>query len=453
MSDLDELVEFIASTVHSDLPNEVCENAKIPIQDFLGVALHGATSETGEIVANYVDLVYPLDTASVFNHGTSSPLGAAFANAIFGHCSALDDTFNSLIIHPTAPVLPSSLATTELMHGSGRDFLTGYIVGIETIFRVGRSMNPSHYEKGWHATGTIGSFGAVAASAHILDLRPEEIKHALGIVASSSSSLRKNCYTMTRSFHAGHAAKMGVEAALLANAGFTANEEIFSGHYGYGNVMTQNEGHNPELLSQGLGNEWAVFDIGLKAYPSATITNGPMKSLRAVMLENSLSPTDIDKVKVIMPDTFKDVLTAGYDLTPREAMTSIPFCLSAIMIEGDLTHKELTDEYLDRKKTKLHMEKVNTVFQSGLSENDVSDFVTRIEVETIGGEILVEKDKSPLYRLKGTDNKSKLNEKYIKYATSSIAEREAEHLATNLQNLEKIDNISEIGSLIQGKAD
>jgi len=211
------------------LSDEVREKSKEAITDLVGVALYGSHHGVGEQINSYVETSSPGSDATVLARGTASVTGAALANATFGHAVDFDDTFESIVIHPTSPVFSAALAVAELVNATGEDVLTGYAVGVDVAYRTGHSTYPSHYENGWHSTGTVGTFGAAAAAASVMGLTADEIRYAFGIAASASSSLKKNFGTMTKPLHSGHAAQMGTRASLLAANGFTADPNVFEG--------------------------------------------------------------------------------------------------------------------------------------------------------------------------------------------------------------------------------
>ena len=258
-----EALAALAASEYGDLPEEVIARAKTSIRDVLGVALYGSRHEVGELVGGYVDRAAPGEAATVLGRGTASPPGAALANGTFAHAVDYDDTFESMVLHPSAPVFPAALAAAESSGASGRDLLTGYVLGVEAAFRVGHSVYPSHYEHGWHHTGTIGCFGAATAAASVLDLPEAETRNAFGIVASGSSSLKKNFGSMTKPLHPGHAAGTGLRAAMLAAAGFTGDDEILDGEMGYGAVMSPDGSYDPTMIEEG-GERWGMLDNGFK---------------------------------------------------------------------------------------------------------------------------------------------------------------------------------------------
>ncbi|WP_081927363.1 MmgE/PrpD family protein [Halobellus rufus] len=298
MPETAELAEFVASTTYDEIPSEAVSHAKEAIRDYVGVALYGSHHEVGDKISAYTSTYGGDGPATVFQRESRSAPAAALANGAFGHAIDYDDTFESIVIHPTSPIFAASLAATEEVDGSTEDLLVGYVVGCEAAYRVGQSTYPEHYQNGWHSTGTAGSFGATAAAASVFDLPQSEIHHALGIVGSASSSLKKNFGTMTKPLHAGHAAQMGVRSALLARDGFTADTEILEGDIGYSQVMTVDGAYDPEEITDGLGEEWAVRDIGYKPYPSGVITHAAMDAMRTLVKDHDLTPDDVEEVVV-----------------------------------------------------------------------------------------------------------------------------------------------------------
>ena len=52
-------------------------------------------------------------------------------------------------------------ALGEHLKVTGRQALAAYVIGVETEVRLARAVNFHHYDKGWHPTATLGTFGAV----------------------------------------------------------------------------------------------------------------------------------------------------------------------------------------------------------------------------------------------------------------------------------------------------
>ena len=162
---------------------------------------------------------------------------AALSNGTAAHALDFDDTNFALLGHPSAPVLAASLAAGELALADGRAVLHAFLLGFEVETTLAEVVNPAHYERGWHATCTLGTLGAAAAAARLLGLDAEQTRTALAVAASQASALKENFGTMTKPFHAGHAARSGVLSALIAREGWTASAHAIEGPQGYLRVL------------------------------------------------------------------------------------------------------------------------------------------------------------------------------------------------------------------------
>src|ERR671922_4740 len=111
----------------------------------------------------------------------------------------------------------------------GAAVMLAYLVGFEVSVALGLALNPGHYTRGWHATTTLGTLGCAAAAARLRGLDVARTTHALGIAASLASGLKENFGSMTKPYHAGHAALNAITAAALARAGMTASASALDG--------------------------------------------------------------------------------------------------------------------------------------------------------------------------------------------------------------------------------
>ena len=386
MGETNALAEFVVDLNLADVPDGTVENGKRAIRDYIGVALYGSQHGVGDRIGSYVDRCLSGGGAAVLGRGTASPAGAALANGTSGHAIDYDDTFESVVIHPTSPVFPAALAGTQVTGGSGRDALTAYVVGVEAAFRTGHATYPSHYDNGWHSTGTVGTFGAASAAASALGLDMDAVEHALGIAASCSSSLKKNFGTMTKPLHAGHAAQMGVRAALLADAGFSADDAVFEGDIGYGRVMTPGGDYDSTEITADLGETWGVDDIGYKPYPSGVITHAAMDALRDVVEREGLTPEDVETVRVTLDEAADEMLIHADPDDALQAKFSIEFCLAAILREGDAGVREFSDEYVADPRTREVMALVERGFEPTIFGGEFAGYGARVTVTTTTGE-------------------------------------------------------------------
>lgn len=199
-------------------------------------AAHDAASEIA------LSAILPLNTppqASLL--GRSERLSAqwtAFVNGISAH----------------AGVVAAVLALGEREHASGRAVLEAVVIGIEANLRIAESIAPDHADRGWDPGGTIAPLGSALACGRILRLNPEQMRYALGIAATQSAGLWCAFGTMTHAFHLGRAAADGVEAALLAQAGFTGPAAPIEGRRGFAALLARR--FHPETILRDLGTRY-----------------------------------------------------------------------------------------------------------------------------------------------------------------------------------------------------
>ncbi len=162
------------------MPQDVAELGKKSILDGLGLALSGSVAKSGELVRRHLDeigLASGPSTVIGSNRKVASRF-AAFANGVGMHADDYDDTqlavapdrVYGLLTHPTAPALPSALAVGEARDASGRDVMLAYHVGVEVECKIAEAINPRHYQTGFHATATCGTFASASAASKLMGL-------------------------------------------------------------------------------------------------------------------------------------------------------------------------------------------------------------------------------------------------------------------------------------------
>lgn len=439
MAETAVLSRYVADTSFSDVPSAVRERAKTLVRDVVGVALYGSQQEVGDLVTTYVNAATPGEIGTVMGRETANPMGAAFANGIFSHTADYDDTFESIVLHPSSPVFPAALAAAEHAEASGKDLLTGYVVGVDTALAVGRAMFPSHYDHGWHATGTIGSIGAAAAAASVLQLSDEEVRNAFGIVGSCASSLLKNAGTMTKSLHAGHAAEMGMQAALLANGGFTADQNILDGQRGYGSVMTSAGTYDPAVLISTLEEEWAVMDVGIKPYACGRIQHSSLEALRTLLVREELEAEDVTSVRVTLDTAAEKILTYTDPIDAFEAKASIELPHAAVLLRRRAGVNEFTEGFIRAEETRAQMRKIERQFEENLFDGGYGGYGGRVEVETTDGRSLEVEQRQAIGSPENPLTESRLKAKFEECAGAALSASEVQNLATAIDELDERD--------------
>ena len=295
-----DLAGFAAGLRFDDIPPDVVEHVKLCVLDGIGVALFGAALPWTEHVREVARAEGATPVASFWGTPYRGSIAqAALVNGTAGHAFEMDDIHKESIVHPNSLACPVALAFAEAAGDiSGRELLTAIVAGYEVGTRVGNAATMALFLRGFHPQGTSGAFVAAATAGRILGLSAEQMQHALGIVGSLAGGLMAAQEgAMVKRLHAGRAAQAGVQAALLAQRGFTGILDVLEA--GFGGFLSAFSGRpDAARLTAGLGSVWQTAQVGFKLYPSVTSIHTALDALDTVMREQALRAEDISRISV-----------------------------------------------------------------------------------------------------------------------------------------------------------
>ena len=340
------LAGWIAGLSGGDIPDAVRAEGVRTFVNWVGCALGGADHPSMEAALKALSPFSGPRSSSVLGRTEQlDAMNTALLNGISSHVLDYDDTHLKTIIHPAGPVASALLALAELRPMTGEDFLTALIVGIEVECRIGNSVYPSHYDRGWHITGTAGVFGAAAACGHAMRLDTEKQTWALSLAGTQSAGLREAFGTMTKSFHPGAAAMNGLRAALLAEAGFDSAEAGIEGRRGWAAILSD-EFDETEILG-GLGESWEAALNSYKPYACGIVIHPTIDGCQQLRDEIGDKVRDIAKVEL---RTHPLVLELTGKRTPRtglEGKFSVFHSAACALLRGDGAPTAFTDEVVN----------------------------------------------------------------------------------------------------------
>jgi aconitate decarboxylase len=197
------------------------------ILDGIAVGIAGSVEDAPRILARHLRGLGGAPQATALNSGfRTSAVSAAYLNGASMHVLDYEPMWDPPN-HAVSTTLPAVLALGETTGANGREILAALIKGVEAQGRLrAASGQYEPRELTFHPPGVVGVIGAAIAGSHLLKLDIGRMRYAVGIAASRASSLIGNVGTMTKSTHCGLAASMGVDAAMLAADGFSANPDI-----------------------------------------------------------------------------------------------------------------------------------------------------------------------------------------------------------------------------------
>jgi aconitate decarboxylase len=330
------LARHIVETTYDSLPAEVVRAAKDVILDGVGVMLAGSQEEPPRIVAEYAREMGGPPQCTVFGLGfKTSPPMAAFVNGVSGHVLDYEPMWHPAT-HATSPTLPSILALAETRAVSGKDVITALAVAFEVQgrLRLGGFATERMERTGFHPPGTVGPLGAAAAAAVLLGLDVQHTRWALGIAASRSGTLAANIGSMTKSSHCGNAGRMGLEAALLAAKGFTANEDVIEAPSGWAQVFHR-DGFD-FAAAEAFGRPWRMVDPGLatKKHPSQYGTHRGIDAALELSQKHGVNPAEITQVLIHGP--VMAYINRPFPKTGLEGKFSYQYTVSAALLDGHI---------------------------------------------------------------------------------------------------------------------
>ena len=225
-----------------DGPRDLPLLIKQCVLDWLGVSIAAVTEPAVKILREELEEQGGHPQACVF--GTSKRMStqhAALLNGTISHMLDYDDVNFAIPGHCSAPILAAVLALAEHLGAAGSEVMDAFLTGYETSCRIALLVAPGHYNRGFHATATIGSLGSAAACARLMGLDRPSAARALGIAATRSAGLKAMFGTACKPLHAGAAAATGQFAAALARRGFESREDALECAQGF--VAT----HSPDF--------------------------------------------------------------------------------------------------------------------------------------------------------------------------------------------------------------
>jgi len=387
---------FVEQVTAGDLPNEAVRIGTRCLLDGLGLYVAGSEEHSVELLIEEAEHVGGRGEAMLLGRGKTKVPASTAARVLgtAGHAHDWDDSQVSLdpahvyglLTHPTIPPLTSALVISQRLGNiDGQAFMLAFLAGFEVECKISEWMLPQHYLKGFHSSGTVGTFGAYATAAKLLGLKGENLRRGFGIAASFAAGIRCNFGTMTKPLHVGRAAENGVTAALLAARGFTADPDALDGPWGF--YAVHGGGLSAEKISQGFGKTWTIVDPGvsIKPYPCGVLTHPTIDLMLKLVTEHEVKADDIVAVKAYAGTNILKPIRYPIALNHLQAKFSLPAALAMIALARKAGKREFSDEFVGSPAMQAMQRRISTELDPEIETRGFDKMRSRIRIDLKDG--------------------------------------------------------------------
>jgi 2-methylcitrate dehydratase PrpD len=445
----DILARFVAKTEYSTISDTALSSAKMHLLDTIGAALAAVGTPVAAIAFDYCKRMGHSQEASIWgtNEKASAPM-AAFTNGLSAHALDFDDWDAYLRAgHPSSVITAAALALGEHIRASGKDLLKAYVFGIEILTQMAAG-TPELHKRGFHSTPVWGSIGAVIASAAMLKLEPEKIKAALGVAASGAAGIQRQQGSMVKPFHAGNAARNGVEAALLAQQDFTADQNIIEAPRGFCDTFFGPGTCDYEKMLRGIGQPYFLESpgLGLKMHPCSAPQFLSADAALQLKRQHRIDFADVVQIEVSIPPMRYQRHFHAEVKTGLRGKFAINYVVALCVLEGKLDNDTFTDNKANDPIVQQALRRVHVIIDDSIPEPGTYCPVT---IELKSGSRLSHTARIAKGHPENPMTESEVLAKFRSNAKEIISAEGSEKLIAALQNLEEVGDLRDLTGLLR----
>lgn len=439
----EQLADHFVAFNKSQLPDANRKAVKRLLLDYLGVAVAGSQTGSGEVARRFAQISGGHPEATLIGEGTRVPaMQAALANAISSHSVELDDIDVLALFHFSPPVYSAALATAERQKASGKALLAGLAAGCEMMERVSKAANNSLRNRGYHTTPTCGIFGATIASACLLGLSAEQMVSALGLAGAQSGGLMEMYGpSMQKRFNPGPASRSGVTASLMAQLGFTGAATIFEGERGFLKAFTDR--NDPGQLVKDLDKPY-LLDIEFKPYSCARPIHNAIDC--ALEIRRKHAP-DLNRIKRIRMGRHPDWALYHQNAHPttyHEAQVSLPYSVAVALTDG----QALFPQYNNARLKEPMLKKLSEMVEISVDESLPRGVSCLMTMEMDDGATYRSQVDYPKGSIQNPMSDDELRVKFDSLATPVLGASRTAQVAEQVANIEACDDVGALMRLL-----
>ena len=338
-STTDKLLNFTLDLGRGDLSVPVVEAALARLLNCAGVSIAALEAPPVRIARTLAPKVTDARSARLFGTLTrTTPDMAAFVNSAMTRFLDMSDTRVMAAVSHPADALPGLIAVAEAEGASGTDLLLAIVIAYELQCRFVDVVPINH--EGWDQTPVVAMATALACG-RLMGLDRATLGHALALAITPSVALnqtRTGRISMWKGMAGPQGTRQGVFAAYLAAAGMTGPEDIFEGDFGLWKQLF-GESYTLPIPARFDGHVFAVQQTMIKSFPIRFNCHVPV--FAALDLRQRV---EVPAIESLVIETFEQAFGRWIALpeiwrpeTRETADHSLPFCVAAALIDGEIT--------------------------------------------------------------------------------------------------------------------
>lgn len=431
--------KYVRELRYEDLNEAITEKAKMHLLDSLGNILGAHEMPWSQMVIKLITEMNGTPQSTVIGEENKYPMMmAALANGTMAHGIDADDSGACPSwAHPGACIIPAALAAAEAKQVTGKELVTAIVAGYEVGCRIDSAVYPGLRDRGFHATGVVGTISAAVTAGKILDLSEEQLVNTFGLAGTQAAGLEEwlSAGDMSKRLHAGKAAMNGVLAALLATEGYTGPSTVFEGRYGL--LAAHADDFHLDRLTEGLGTNYKILKCKFKPYACCHELCSPIRMALELKENHGFKNEDIEKIKLGL-----NHITAENQLkvaeTPLHAQNHPAVAVAIALVEGQVFMREFFDCYADPRVVELG-KRVEVYTDGEIDAVFPTKIGTRLEVITKNGECysMFEEDKPPI-------PSSFIKEKFTVFASMTLSLEKVKKIIELVNRLDTLENVLEL---------
>ncbi|HEX4329238.1 MAG TPA: MmgE/PrpD family protein [Burkholderiales bacterium] len=441
----EQLAAHFESFQYGALTADARKAVKRLLLDYLGVAVCGAQTSSGEVARRFAQFSGGNAEATLIGDGAKVPaMQAAFANAISSHSVELDDIDVLALFHFSPPVYSAALATAEQAGASGKDLLVALAAGCEMMERVSKAANAysSLRNRSYHTTPTCGVFGATIAAAKLLKLSAEKITSALGMAGAQSGGLMEMYGpSMQKRFNPGPASRNGVTAAIMAQLGFTGAATIFEGERGFLKAFTDK--NDPAQLTNGLDQPYQL-DIEFKPYSCARPIHNAIDCALEIRKKNAPDLNRVKGIRMARNSAWALYHQNAHPQTYHEAQVSLPYSVAVALTDG----QALFAQYNNARLKEPMLLKLSEMVKISVDDSLPRGVSCKMTMEMDDGKEYVSQVDYPKGSIQNSMSDDELRAKFDSLAEPVLGKARASEVAAMVADIENVTDVRNLTRLL-----